>query len=315
MFLPWPPAGTKHAKVSPGRTAVPGCTPWLPPAPSGSALKSSLGEVLHAIVAGYEIGGRFGEVLRVRPGMHVDGGWGSLAGTAAASRLLNADIETTHNALALAACQMPCSLYLPIAEGCTARNTYAAHAASMGIFYAKSAVAGITAPAGAFEAAWTLNFSSEQGGPLTLDTSETFYILEGYLKPYAAVRHVHYGVACAELWRRDHPGADPGEIDAVELETYEEAMTYCGNTRPRTPIQAQFSLTYGLAYALRTGALTPDAYLPEALDNRAQRDLEKKIRVTVNPISGTAAPSSGCVRARIHEATGWKPLPATSTGR
>lgn len=249
----------------------------------GSALKSSLGEVLHAIVAGYEIGGRFGEALRVRPGMHVDGGWGSLAGTAAASRLLNADIETTHNALALAACQMPCSLYLPVAEGCTARNTYAAHAAAMGIFYAKSAVAGITAPAGAFDAARALNFSPEQGGPLLLDDSGDFYILEGYLKPYAAVRHVHYPVACAELWRRDHPGANPGEIDAVELQTYEEAMTYCGNTRPRTPIQAQFSLTYGLAYALRMGTLSPDAYLPEALDNRAQQELERKIRVTVNP--------------------------------
>lgn len=249
----------------------------------GSALRSTLGEVLHAIVAGYEIGGRFGEALRIRPGMHVDGGWGSLAGTAAASRLLNADVGKTREALAMAACQMPCSLYLPVAEGCTARNTYAAHAAAMGIFYAKSAVAGITAPAGAFDAARALNFSSEHGSPLTLDASEDFYILEGYLKPYAAVRHVHYGVACAELRRRDHPGADPGEIDAVELETYEEAMTYCGNTRPRTPIQAQFSLTYGLAYALRTGTLTPDAYLPEALEDKAQRNLERKIEVTVNP--------------------------------
>lgn len=249
----------------------------------GSALRSTLGEVLHAIVTGYEIGGRFGEALRVRPGMHVDGGWGSLAGTAASSRLLNANVETTRDALAMAACQMPCSLYLPVAEGRTARNTYAAHAAAMSIFYAKSAVAGITAPAGAFDAAKALNFSPAESGPLLLDDSAEFYILEGYLKPYAAVRHVHYGVACAELWRRDHPGGDPGRIDAVELETYEEAITYCGNTRPRTPIQAQFSLTYGLAHALRTGTLSPDAYLPETLDNRAQQELEKKIKVTVNP--------------------------------
>ena len=60
-------------------------------------------------------------------------------------------------------------------------------------------------------------------------------------------------------------------------------MTYCGNRRPRTAIQAQFSLTYGLAYALRTGNLTPDAYLPEALEDTEQQDLERKINVTVSP--------------------------------
>ncbi|MCY3815251.1 MAG: MmgE/PrpD family protein [Gammaproteobacteria bacterium] len=249
----------------------------------GSALKSTLGQVLQAIVFGYEIGGRFGEALRIRPGMHVDGGWGSLAGTAAASRLLNANVETTQEALAMAACQMPCSLYLPVAEGSTARNTYAAHAAAMGIIYAKSAIAGVTAPAGAFDAAGALYFDAERTDASSLEATEDFYILEGYLKPYAAVRHVHYGVACAELWRRDNPGTDPGEIDAIELETYEEAATYCGNRRPRTPIQAQFSLTYGLAHALRTGNLTPDAYLPEALQDEEQKALERKIRVTVSP--------------------------------
>ncbi len=249
----------------------------------GSALESTLGEVLRAIVFGYEIGGRFGEALRVRPGMHVDGGWGSLASTAAACRLLDADLRTTQDALAMAACQMPCSLYLPVAEGCTARNTYSAHGAAMGIFYAKSAVAGITAPAGAFDAANVLNFSAKQSGASALNDTEDFYILEGYLKPYAAVRHVHYGVACAERWRRDNPGADPGEIEAIELQTYREAATYCGNRRPKTPIQAQFSLTYGLAYALRTGKLTPDAYLPKALENEEQRELESRIRVTVSP--------------------------------
>ena len=256
----------------------------------GSTLKATIGEILEAIVSGYEIGGRFGEALRIRPGMHVDGGWGSLASTAAASRLLNADVETAKNALAMAACQMPCSLYLPVAEGCSARNTYSAHAASMGILYANSAMAGISAPEGAFDAANALNFRGDQPGPSPFDATEEFYILEGYLKPYAAVRHVHYGVACAILWRKDNPGINPDNIDAIELETYEEAVTYCGNRRPRTSIQAQFSLTYGLAHALRTGTLGPDAYRSEARSDKRQRELEGKITVTVKPgIEGRGA--------------------------
>ena len=249
----------------------------------GNALKATIEDVLHAIVSGYEIGGRFGEALRIRPGMHVDGGWGSLASTAAAAHTLNADVETTGNALAMAACQMPCSLYLPIAEGCSARNTYAAHAASMGIFYAQSAMAGMTAPEGAVDAANALNFRGEKLHPSPSDATDEFYILEGYLKPHAAVRHVHYGVACAMLWRKENPHADPGAIEALELETYEEAVRYCGNRLPQAPVQAQFSLTYGLAHALRTGTLNPDAYLPEALGNAGQQSLERKITVTVNP--------------------------------
>ena len=34
---------------------------------------------------------------------------------------------------------------------------------------------------------------------------------------------------------------------------------------------------------MRTGELTPDAYLPEALENEEQRELESRIRVTVSP--------------------------------
>ncbi|WP_376098480.1 MmgE/PrpD family protein [Roseomonas sp. CCTCC AB2023176] len=38
---------------------------------------ATLGATLDAIVVGYEVAGRLGEVLRIRPGMHVDGTWGA----------------------------------------------------------------------------------------------------------------------------------------------------------------------------------------------------------------------------------------------
>jgi 2-methylcitrate dehydratase PrpD len=99
---------------------------------------------------------------------------------------------------------------------------------------------------------------------------------EGYLKPYAAVRHVHYGVAAALALRPQLEGR-LDRIDRIGLATYPEALTYCANRAPRRPIQAQFSLSYGVARAIVAGDLGPDAYTEEALADPLIRSLESKV--------------------------------------
>jgi 2-methylcitrate dehydratase PrpD len=84
-------------------------------------------------------------------------------------------------------------------------------------------------------------------------------ILDGYLKPFAAVRHTHYGVEAA-LRLRQSPEFALERINAIKLSIYPEAVQYCGNRAPRTAIQAQFSLSYAIAAALALGDLGPDAY-------------------------------------------------------
>ena len=106
-------------------------------------------------------------------------------------------------------------------------------------------------------------------------------ILDGYLKPYAAVRHVHYGAAAAAEWR-DQPGADTGAITGLGLHVYPEATVYCGNRDPQTAIQAQFSLSYGLAWMLVHGDLGPEAYAGEALSDREVRRLESLVELVAD---------------------------------
>ena len=84
-------------------------------------------------------------------------------------------------------------------------------------------------------------------------------ILDGYLKPYASVRHTHYGVDAALQLRKRH-AILPKQIRGIALSVYPEAITYCGNRQPKTAIQAQFSLTYAIAAALCLGDLGPEAY-------------------------------------------------------
>src|SRR5476649_539966 len=108
-------------------------------------------EVLCAYIVGYELVGRIGESMRVGPGMHVDGAWPCFGVAAAVVRLLGGDARQALAAVRIAACQMPFALYLPVAAGANARNTYLSHAAQLGMLAGSAALAGFVAPAGALE--------------------------------------------------------------------------------------------------------------------------------------------------------------------
>jgi 2-methylcitrate dehydratase PrpD len=99
-------------------------------------------------------------------------------------------------------------------------------------------------------------------------------ILEGYLKPFAGVRHTHYGVEAA-LRLRKQRAFSPDKVDGIHLRTYAEATQYCGNRAPRTAIQAQFSLSYAVAAALVRGDLGPDAY--DDIGDPIIRRLEQRV--------------------------------------
>lgn len=249
----------------------------------------SLGDALRALVAGFEVAGRMGEALRIRPGMHVDGIWGTFGGVAAAARLKGLNADQTVAAIEGVACRLPYSLYLPVAQGADVRNLYVGEAATRALAQVAAVEAGVSAPAGAVAAFHSNALGHET--PLALAPPGEWFVLEGYLKPYAAVRHVHYGAHAAAAWRRRRPDVSPDAIRRIALSVYGEAITYCGNRAPATAIQAQFSLSYGLARTLVAGDLGPDAYAADALADPATRRLEALIE-----ISEDAAATSAGVR-------------------
>ncbi len=260
----------------------PGLHAFGPALALGLARDHTLGETLCALVAGFEVAGRLGEYLRIVSGMHVDGTWGTFGAVAAAARLLGLTPHETAAALQGAACQLPYSLYLPISQGATVRNTYVGEAARRGIACALAVQAGVSAPAGAIEAFDGLALRKEDHDKALAPAGE-WLILQGYLKPFAAVRHVHYGAQAAIDWRRSQSKPDTTKIKTLELRIYGEAMTYCGNRAPVTPIQAQFSLGYGLAWALFQGDLGPEAYHDDSLSNDEVRRLEALVTIVEEP--------------------------------
>lgn len=264
-----------------GRPGVPVIAALLPQAVARDA---SLGLVLDSLVAGYEVGARCGAWLRVRPGMHVDGNWPALGVAAAMARLLNLPEGMTMTAINTAACQLGASLYLPVSVGANARNTYLAHSAWLGQLATFSAAGGISAPENALQH-YAEHFAAADEDALI--APERHLILESYLKPHAAVRHVHYGTEAALIIRGELEGKTEG-ISAIRLAVYEEARTYCGNSNPATPIQAQFSLSFGAAAGLRYNGIDPGIYRKERFEDAELRRLEKLVQVETDPVLGNA---------------------------
>jgi 2-methylcitrate dehydratase PrpD len=234
--------------------------PGLPVVPALLALstahETSLGDLLLALATGFEIGVRAGQAWRIPPGWHVDGSWHSL-GVAAAVARMTSGAAAIERAIEAAACQIPASLYLPIAAGSVLRNTYPAHAVLLGIMATAAADAGFPMPHGALEEGRRRVLRVESAA--TTAPAGEWTIRSGYLKPFAGVRHSHYGVE-ASLRLRKRPGFALDRIRAIRLQVYPEAVEYCGNRAPQTAIQAQFSLSYAIAAALVQGDLGPDAY-------------------------------------------------------
>ena len=252
----------------------------------GAALEKSYDEVLRATLIGYEVGARAGIAMQIRRGLHVDGTWGVLGATAAAAYLLGLTAERAPAAVGIAASQISTSLYRPVAAGMTARNTYVARAMEDALLFAQAAAAGIDAADDTLAIA-----AAELAGDPGLKASwqwpsvDTSLLLQGYLKPYAAVRHAHYGIAAAQQWRREQSAQDPQRelasqaerIERVTLTVYPEALQYCGNRAPQSMIQAQFSLSYAVSRVLAGYDITPAAYsqaaLHDPLASRIERDM------------------------------------------
>ncbi len=235
------------------------------------------GAVHAAFALGYEIAGRAGEIWRIRPGMHVDGSWHSLGAAAAAVRLAGGDAGEVARAIRLAACQIPFALYAPIAAGMDGRNSYPAHAVLLGAMAAAAARAGMDAPKDGLAEARRIALLHEASA--TRAPAGEWLIEQAYIKPFAGVRHAHYAAAAA-LELRAAVVSRLGDVTALRLETYAEALRYATNRAPARAIQAQFSLSWAVAAALMQGDLGPSAYTDAALADPALRRLEGLVELS-----------------------------------
>lgn len=228
-----------------------------------------------ATIAGYEVAARLGARLRIRPGMHVDGAWGAFGAAVTAVYLRGGGPRDALAAVETAATQLPFTLLTAARQGANVRNLYLGHSAWLGLQAANAVQGGLTAPSGALDDVAALMLAGAPAGEW-IEPGD-WLVLESYWKPFAAVRHVHYGARAALALREQ--GVAVERIERIRLAVYPEALQYCGNRAPVTPLAAQFSLTFGVAAALVFGDVSPAELRAPRFDDPRVRRLEALIEV------------------------------------
>lgn len=252
-----------------------------------------------ASAVGYEVAARLGARLRIKPGMHVDGVWGACGAAVALVHLRRGTWQDALRAVEACAAQLPFTLYAPVAQGANVRNLYLAHSAWLGLQAAQAVAAGLATPQGALDEFAALALAGAPAG--SWPQAGAWLLLGSYWKPFAAVRHVHYGAQAAISLRAQ--GLQAEQIDELHLVVYPEALQYCANRAPATLIAAQFSLSFGVAAALVHGDLSPAEFHAPRAGHAQLLRLEALLQVRADAAAFPAGLRGAQLRAR--EAGRW----------
>ncbi len=240
---------------------------------------ASGGRLLHAVVMGYEVGGRIAKA--VNPDhyryWHTTGTVGCL-GAAAAAELLDADPETFAHALALAA-TMAAGLQQTFRSDAMGKPLHSGHAALWGLLAALAAREGVTGapdilegPAG-FGAAMS-KAPDWSGVEAPLGTS-AYAVTRTTFKPYPCCGHTFAPIDVA--LRLHEEGIHPA--GRIEVATYDAAVSVAGNPAPLTPFEAKFSIPFAVACALIHGRVDPGTFTPATLADEQVKELMSRIEV------------------------------------
>jgi 2-methylcitrate dehydratase PrpD len=269
-----------NSKLHPGAVVIPAAIAL-------AEARGISGERLEtAIAAGYEVMIRTSLALDPsearRRGWHLTAVCGTLGAAAAATVLLGLDAERTQWALGLAGTQSG-GLFAFNADGTMSKRLHPGRAAQAGIMAAELAELGFTGPTQVYEAEdggllWAFS-SQSRTEPLIEDLGERWHAADTSFKPYSCCGSLHTYVDCAIALRpKWRPGARvrTGVAKVVDMQ--------CGYPyQPGSELNAQMSIRYAIAVALKDGAALPPQFTPQRIADADLTALAQSIEVSNDP--------------------------------
>ena len=276
-----------EAKVHPNAASI----------PAALAVAEALGkvsgkELITALVLGCDITSRMGLALKEDPivfGWYMPPILNAFGAAAAAGKLLSLNTTQFLDAFSLVLCQATCSAELvhnPQTVIRAVRDAFSAKTGVMSALLAEKGVPGFEQPlegsAGFFRLYARDAFDLSR---LVKGLGETFEGANISFKPWPCCRGTHPFLEAALLLIRDR-GIDPMGIDAVKIITSVSALqkALCEplerKKRPRTAIDAKFSIPFVVAIALAYGEVKLKHFSPEALED--ERVLTMADRITLD---------------------------------
>lgn len=263
------------------------------------ASRASGAEMLTAYVAGYEV---WTELLVREPVPLHQKGWhptavrGPVAAAAACAKLRRLDASTTSTALAIAA-SMAGGLVANF--GSMTKCFQVGRAAQSGVIAARLAQAGLTASPDALEhqsgylIALSPNGTPDLAKPFRKD-QEWHLVRQGLnVKRYPICYATHRAIDGALALAAGH-GLQPTDVDRVSVSTGQMQMLMLRNDRPKTALEAKFSLQFAIAAALVARNVGLAELTDEFVQSAAVQSLIPRVSVntTTETMEGSAfAPS------------------------
>jgi 2-methylcitrate dehydratase PrpD len=225
-------------------------------------------DLLAAVTAGTEVTCRVSQSVgpaMLRNGVHPTSACGVLGATAAAGRAAGLTASQLANALALAAGTAG-GLHQSTIDGSWNKRVHAGLAAGAAVTCCELARAGMTAPRGVLEDGAglfrTFGVTDKDLHRVTGDLGNRWEAAKTAIKVYPACQGVHPYVDCA-ISLREQVKAD--DVLSIMLRVGQTVgVRLCDppaeRMNPRNGMAAKFSLPYTVAYALRYGRLTEEAF-------------------------------------------------------
>lgn len=248
-------------------------------------------EALDALIVASEVMARVGSAMSRA---HTDRGWhgtstlGVLAAAAACGRLRGLNAQQMTHALGIA---VSMSSGPKIQFGTAVKPLHAGWAAQAGVMAAALASQGLRPSEEALEGEhgfgqmyagvravdWS-GVTPRTGEPLAIETAGMAF------KLWPACGSTHKAIAGVLALRQAH-GFCADDVASVEVEVGYGNMVNLKYSRPQNHKEAQFSMPYALALALRNGRLTLADYTAHAVRDEATRQLMPRIKMVVQPSS------------------------------
>jgi 2-methylcitrate dehydratase PrpD len=248
----------------------------FPAALAAAQLAGASGDaLLRAAVGGYEVAARLAMALQPAEhyarGFHPTGTCGAFGAAAASGMLFGLDADGVCRALGIAGSQASGSMEF-LADGAWTKRLHPGWSASAGLHAAALAAGGFRAPATILEGRFGF-LHAYSGAALTapLAPSGAFEIMRTGVKPHACCRYIQAPIDAALALRTAH-GIEPESVERVDVGLVGAAFPIVCEPallkrRPRSVVDEQFSLPFGIAVALARGAASPAEFVRETLDD------------------------------------------------
>ena len=256
----------------------------------GEMLKVSGRQAIAAYIIGVETGTRLARAVNYH---HYDKGWhptatlGIFGAAAASAHLLRLDVPTTAKALALAA---SFGAGLKANFGTMTKPMHVGHITRSGLFAALAASKGFESNPAALEhkQGWFKVYNGEGtyepekifagwGEPWEIENTADLGI-----KQFACCGSTHPAITMAlRLVKEEKVRAD--ELTGIEILAHKRRLPHTDNPFPVTPLQAKFSIQYGVARALADGTVKIKDFEAPAVGEERVRRLLPMIKTGPHP--------------------------------